>query len=67
MKRFEIVHIGIAVEKSTEIAKYIMKLNIKFSAEDEEKGVAFITDCSDKVMLEFGKLQLVVGPPGLIY
>jgi hypothetical protein len=56
VKRFEIVHIGIAVEKSTEIAKYIMKLNIKFSAEDEEKGVAFITDCNDKVTLELGKL-----------
>lgn len=59
MKRFEIEHIGIAVEKPIEMAKWyqeVLGFNIKFSAEDEEKGVAFLTDGSDKVMLELGKV-----------
>jgi uncharacterized glyoxalase superfamily protein PhnB len=34
--------------------------NIKFSAQDEEKGVAFLTDCTDKVMLELGKIPNVL-------
>lgn len=63
MKRFEIEHIGIAVEKPTEMAKWYMEalgFNIQFSEEDEEKGVAFIVDCSDKVMLEFRELPNVL-------
>ncbi len=34
--------------------------NIKFSAQDEEKGIAFISDGSDSVMLELGKLPNVL-------
>lgn len=63
MKRFEIEHIGIAVEKPIEMAKWyqeVLGFNIKFSAEDEEKGVAFLTDSSDKVMLELGKVPNVL-------
>lgn len=63
MKKFEIEHIGITVEKPVEMAKWyqeVLGFNIKFSAEDEEKGVAFLTDCSDKVMLELGKVPNVL-------
>jgi catechol-2,3-dioxygenase len=59
MKKFEIEHIGICVEKPIEMAKWYhetLGFNTKFSAEDEEKGVAFLTDSSDKVMLELGKI-----------
>jgi hypothetical protein len=59
MKKFEIEHIGICVEKPIEMAKWYhetLGFNIKFSAEDEEKGVAFLTDCTDKIMLELGKI-----------
>ena len=63
MKKYEIEHIGICVEKPIEMAKWYQEtlgFNIKFSAQDEEKGVAFITDGSDKVMLEFGKVPNVL-------
>ena len=62
MKNYEIEHIGIAVEKPIEMANWYhdtLGFNIKFSAEDEEKGVAFLTDCTDKVMLELGKIPNV--------
>ena len=62
MKNFEIEHIGIAVENPIEMANWYREtlgFNIKFSAEDEEKGVAFLTDCTDKVMLELGKIPNV--------
>jgi hypothetical protein len=61
MKKFEIDHIGISVDKPIEMANWYhetLGFNIKFSAEDEEKGVAFLIDCSDKVMLELGKIQM---------
>ena len=64
MKKYEIEHIGIAVEKPIEMANWYREtlgFNIKFLAEDEEKAVAFITDGSDKVMLELGKIPDV--PP----
>jgi hypothetical protein len=35
-------------------------LRPKFSGEDEEKAVAFLTDGSDKVMLELGRLPDVL-------
>lgn len=62
MRKFEIEHIGIAVEKPIEMANWYhetLGFNIKFSAQDEEKGVAFLTDSSDKVMLELGKIPNV--------
>ena len=62
MTKYEIEHIGIAVEKPIEMANWYhetLGFNIKFSAEDEEKGVAFLTDCTDKVMLELGKIPNV--------
>ena len=62
MKKYEIEHIGISVEKPIEMANWYQEtlgFNIKFSAEDEEKGVAFLTDGSDKAMLEFGKIPNV--------
>jgi catechol-2,3-dioxygenase len=62
MKKFEIEHIGICVEKPIEMAKWYhetLGFNIKFSAEDEEKGVAILVDSGDKVMLELGKLPKV--------
>ena len=62
MKNYEIEHIGIAVEKPIEMANWYREtlgFNIKFSAEDEEKGVAFLMDCTDKVMLELGKIPNV--------
>lgn len=63
MKKNEIEHIGIAVEKPIEMANWYhetLGFNIKFSAQDEEKGVAFLTDSSDKVMLELGKIPGVL-------
>ncbi|MBN2012183.1 VOC family protein [candidate division KSB1 bacterium] len=59
MKRFEIEHIGITVTEPVEMAHWyqdIVGFNIKFSGQDEEKGVVFLTDSVGKVMLEFGKL-----------
>jgi hypothetical protein len=32
--------------------------NIKFSAQDEEKAVAFVTDGSGRVMLELGRSRV---------
>jgi catechol-2,3-dioxygenase len=64
MKKYEIEHIGICVEKPIEMANWYhetLGFNIKFSAEEEEKAVAFLTDASDEVMLELGKLPDV--PP----
>ncbi len=63
MKKFDIEHIGICVEKPIEMARWYhetLGFNIKFSAQDEEKGVAFISDGSDRVMLELGKLPNVL-------
>ena len=63
MKKYEIEHIGICVEKPLEMAKWYQEtlgFNIKFSAQDDENGVAFITDGSDKVMLELGKVPNVL-------
>ncbi|VVB62485.1 Glyoxalase/Bleomycin resistance protein/Dioxygenase superfamily protein [uncultured archaeon] len=62
MKKYEIEHIGIAVEKPIEMANWYQEtlgFNIKFSVHDGEKGVAFITDCTDNVMLELGKIPNV--------
>ena len=63
MKKYEIEHIGIAVEKPIEMANWYQEtlgFNIEFSAQDQEKGVAFLTDGSHKVMLEFGKIPDVL-------
>ncbi len=63
MKKYEIEHIGICVEKPIEMAKWYQEtlgFNIKFSAQDEEKGAAFLTDGSDKVMLELGRIPNVL-------
>lgn len=63
MKKFEIEHIGISVVDPVVMANWYQEtlgFNIKFSAEDEEKGVAFLTDCSDKVMLELGMIPNVL-------
>ena len=63
MKRYDIEYIGIAVEKPIEMANWYrdtLGFNIKFSAEDEEKGVAFLGDGSDRVMLELGKVPDVL-------
>ena len=62
MKKYEIEHIGIAVDKPIEMANWYQEtlgFIIKFSAQDEEKGVAFLTDSSDNVMLELGKIPNV--------
>ncbi len=59
MKKYEIEHIGISVKNPIEMANWYREtlgFNIKFSAEDEEKGVTFLTDGSDRVMLELGKI-----------
>jgi glyoxylase I family protein len=59
MKKYEIEHIGISVEKPIEMANWyheVLGFNIQFSAEDEEKAVAFLTDGNDRVMLELGKV-----------
>jgi catechol 2,3-dioxygenase-like lactoylglutathione lyase family enzyme len=59
MKKYDIEHIGIAVEKPIEMAKWYrdtLGFDIKFSAEYEEKGVAFLTDGSDRVMIELGRV-----------
>jgi len=63
MKKYEIEHIGISVGHPIEMANWyqkVLRFNVKFSAQDEEKGVAFLTDCSDKVMIELGKVPNVL-------
>jgi catechol-2,3-dioxygenase len=63
MKRYEIEHIGISVERPIEMANWyneVLGFNIKFSAEDNEKAVAFLTDGGDGVMLELGNLPDVL-------
>jgi len=55
-KKYEIEHIGITVGKPVEMAKWyheVLGFNIKFSSE----GGAFLTDASDKVMIEFTKVK----------
>jgi glyoxylase I family protein len=63
MKKYEIEHIGISVENPIEMANWyheVLGFDIKFSAEDEEKAVAFLTDGCDRVMLELGKVPDVL-------
>jgi hypothetical protein len=63
MKKFEIEHIGFCVKNPIEMANWyqnVLGFKIKFAAQDEEKGVAFITDSSEKVMLEIGKIPNVL-------
>ena len=63
MKKYEIEHIGISVGQPIEMANWYQEalgFNLKFSAQDEEKAVAFLTDCSDKVMIELGKIPNVL-------
>lgn len=64
MKKYEIEHIGIIVTEPVKMANWyrdVLGFNIKFSAQDHEKAVAFLTDSNDHVMLEFGKVPNV--PP----
>jgi len=61
--KYEIEHIGIIVEQPVEMANWykdVLGFNIKFAGQDSEKGVAFLTDANDKVMLEFGKIPDVI-------
>lgn len=63
MKKFKIEHIGISVAEPIEMAKWYQEtlgFNIKFLAQDEEKGVAFLTDGRDGVLLEFGRVPNVM-------
>jgi glyoxylase I family protein len=60
MKKYSIEHIGISVRKPIEMAHWyrdVLRFNILLEGEDSEKGVAFITDADNKVMLELGKLS----------
>jgi catechol 2,3-dioxygenase-like lactoylglutathione lyase family enzyme len=60
---FEIEHIGIAVRDPVKMAKWyqeVLGFKIRFSAEDDEKAVAFLTDSSGRVLLELGKLPGVL-------
>jgi hypothetical protein len=64
MMKFNIEHIGICVEKPIKMADWYrdtLGFNIKLCAEDEEKAVAFLTDGSDRFMLELEKIPDV--PP----
>ena len=63
MIKYEIEHIGIIVEQPVEMANWykdVLGFNIKFANQDTEKGVAFLTDANEKVMLEFGKIPEVI-------
>lgn len=62
MKKFDIEHIGITVTEPVEMANWyqeVLGFRIVFSGQDEEKGAAFLTDSSGKVMLEFGRIPNV--------
>ena len=62
LKKYEIEHIGIAVGEPVEMAKWyqgVLGFDITFSAQDEERGVAFLVDSGNKVMLELGKIPNV--------
>ncbi len=57
--KFDIEHIGVIVSDPLEMAHWYEKIlgfNIKFEASDDEKAVAFITDSSDRVMLELAQI-----------
>ena len=59
MKPFKIEHIGICVEKPLAMAEWyrdVLGFTIIFSAQDNEKGVAFLKDCEGKIMFEFGQI-----------
>ena len=61
--KFEIEHIGISVKEPVKMANWYQEtlgFDIKFSAEDGEKAVAFITDGGGRAMLELGKLPGVL-------
>ena len=63
MKRYDIEHVGIAVKEPVQMAIWyrdILGFNIKFSAQDDDLAVAFITDGGDKVMLELGRIPDVL-------
>jgi catechol 2,3-dioxygenase-like lactoylglutathione lyase family enzyme len=50
---YGIEHIGIAVEKPIEMARWyknVLGFEIIFSGEDSEKAVAFVADADNKVM-----------------
>jgi glyoxylase I family protein len=62
LKKYDIEHIGICVDKPIEMANWykdVLGFNIKFAEQDDEKGVAFITDANDKVLIELGKIPNV--------
>jgi catechol-2,3-dioxygenase len=55
VKNYEIEHIGISVDKPIEMANWyreVLGFKIKFSAKDDEKAMAFITDFDEKVTVE---------------
>jgi len=61
--KFEIEHIGMAAKEPIKMAKWYQEalgFKIRFSAEDDEKAVAFLTDSRGRVMLELGKLPDVL-------
>jgi hypothetical protein len=60
---FEVEHIGISVKEPVKMAKWYQEalgFKIRFSAEDDEKAVAFLTDSGGRVMLELGRLPGVL-------
>jgi catechol 2,3-dioxygenase-like lactoylglutathione lyase family enzyme len=64
MKEFDIEHIGVCVSDPLAMAAWyrdVLGFKIKISGGDAEKAVAFMTDSSGKVMMEFGKIP-GVGP-----
>lgn len=56
---FRIEHIGLCVTAPVEMAQWyerVLGFKIVFSAQDDEKAVAFIADASGHSMLELGRL-----------
>jgi hypothetical protein len=67
MKKFEIEHIGISVKEPVKMANWYQEtlgFDIKFSAEDDEKAVAFITEWWRQGNARIGKASRCSAPGG---
>ena len=62
MGNYSLEHIGISVEDPIAMGEWyrdVLGFKIKFSGKDDEKGVSFITDNNESIIIELGKLPKI--------